>query len=86
MYYALQCNQTGRMMCTGRNTTSIKDLAAEYKEYLSADYDEDDPDDKEILDVLEVGEDEQRIRDIIQAMDYTIEEEHTPFNEINEDY
>jgi hypothetical protein len=67
-------------MATGRNTESISDLGKEFNEYKSPDLEEDDEDDKRIQEDLTTGTDE-RIRDIITACEFTIEESETPFCE-----
>lgn len=65
-------------MGTGFNSQSIAELGEGMAEYFSIDHDEEDEDDKRILDDLRSG-DEAKIREILNIKEMSIEEGNTPW-------
>lgn len=76
MYYALLCNQTGRQMATGLNTTSLDDLAADFFDYHSIDMEDDDVKIFESLDT-------KGKLDVAKEVGFEILSQNTPFEDLD---
>jgi hypothetical protein len=75
-YYALYDNQTGDYMATGRNDRSKKQVKESLLSYLSVDHTI-----SELRTLSEATADE-----LASMYEFTIDEQHTPFDEDNLDY
>jgi hypothetical protein len=76
MYYRLYDNQTGRIMATGNNAKSKKDLAEQYVSYKSIDANIDGLEDDFItLSKMPVNE----VMEIIKGDDFEIEKSKRKF-------
>jgi hypothetical protein len=78
-YYRLYDKQTQRYMATGFNAHGIAELGEQYWEYISTEHNEDDAGDREVKTILNEGKDEAKIRSIIEANGFEIEDNETPF-------
>ena len=81
MYYRLYDNQVGRYMATGYNTKSLQELAEEYAEYKSNDWDGDYDEGEETQTQVWSRMTLENKIDFIKDDEFEIEESITPFDE-----